>query len=151
MEKEKKYCYEYPRPAVAADCLVISEDKGKKEILLIKRKHDPFKDKWALPGGFMEIDETAEQAATRELEEETGVKISPQKLIPVSVFSAVNRDPRTRLISLSYLIYLNKNEVNAKAGDDASETQWHDLINLPEMAFDHKEIIQSARDKKLIS
>lgn len=151
MEKEKKYCYEYPRPAVAADCLVISEENNKKEILLIKRKHDPFKDKWALPGGFMEIDETAEQAAARELEEETGVKIEPRHFIPVSVFSAVNRDPRTRLISLSYLTHIKKSEVTANAGDDASEAEWHDLNYLPEMAFDHKDIIQSARDKKLIS
>jgi 8-oxo-dGTP diphosphatase len=143
--KEKKYCYEYARPAVACDCVIIS--KTEKEILLIQRKHDPYKNLWALPGGFMEIDETAEEAASRELFEEAGVEISAGEMKPVAVFSAVNRDPRTRLLSLSYLAFIDKNEVKHTAGDDAEDAGWYSLEHLPEMAFDHKEIIKAAKKR----
>ena len=150
MDTKKNFCYDYARPAVACDNLIVSKHNNSVEILLIQRKGEPCAGMWALPGGFLEENETAEEGAARELLEETGVKISADKLILVSIFSKPNRDPRTHLISLSYLAYVDKNIIEHKAGDDASNTAWHDLNNLPEMAFDHAEIIESAKRKKLL-
>jgi 8-oxo-dGTP diphosphatase len=144
--KENKYCYDYPRPCVASDCLIINEQR---EILLIQRKHPPHEGCWALPGGFLEMDETTEQCAARELEEETGVEVNEKDLIHVAVFSAVDRDPRKRIISISYLAHVKKSEVKHKAGDDASNTAWHGLDQLPPMAFDHAQIIEAAKKKGL--
>ncbi|MBC7862804.1 MAG: NUDIX hydrolase [Bacteroidia bacterium] len=146
MNKENKYCYDYPRPCVASDCLIINEQD---EILLIQRKHPPCEGSWALPGGFLEMDETTEQCAARELLEETGVTIDVKELKHVAVFSEVNRDPRKRIISVSYLAHVSKSEVQHKAGDDASNTDWHKLDQLPVMAFDHAQIIECAKTKDL--
>lgn len=144
-----KYCYEYPRPAVAVDLVVTRWTKSKsgakqRELLLIQRKHEPFASCWALPGGFLDEHETLEQAAARELLEET--RVTARKLIPLGAFSTVDRDPRGRVISFSYAT-----EVSAKtryqAGDDAAAAEWFPVNRLPKLAFDHAKIIAAARRK----
>jgi 8-oxo-dGTP diphosphatase len=132
--ENKKHCYDYPRPAVASDCAVVSQEDGKWQVLLIERKHEPFKGKWALPGGFIEIDETTEAAAIRELKEETGIDVSEMEQI--DTFSDVNRDPRGRVITILYMAYVDKLKVVPEAGDDAEKAKWFNLDRLPPLAFD---------------
>jgi 8-oxo-dGTP diphosphatase len=136
----KKYCYDYPRPAVSADCVVI--DLEKKEILLIQRKNEPFRSMWALPGGFVEEDETVKTGALRELKEETGLNSITLELI--DVFSDPDRDPRGRIITAAYLARVRKAEMKPVAGDDAKSVQWFALDSLPALAFDHSSIIEQA-------
>jgi len=138
------YTYEYPRPAVTADCVVIAKENEPK-VLLIQRGNEPFKGQWAFPGGFMNMDETTEQCAVRELEEETGLKVNEIKQI--GAYSKVDRDPRGRTVTVAYLVVIDKAEA-VKGGDDAAKAQWFPLSNLPELAFDHEEIMKDA--KKLI-
>lgn len=133
------YCYDYPRPAVSVDMVVFREKKGKPEVLLIRRKHPPFQGMWALPGGFVEIDETLEQAAARELEEETG--ITGLELIQFHTFSNLDRDPRTRVITTVYYGEVPFKKSEAKGGDDAENAEWFPVEDLPELGFDHREII----------
>ncbi|HBF87962.1 MAG TPA: NUDIX hydrolase [Bacteroidales bacterium] len=131
------YSYEYPRPAVTVDCIII-RNTLKPEILLIKRKFEPFKDSWALPGGFVDSNETLEQAAIRELEEETN--ITDIDLLQMHAFSELNRDPRGQTISIVFYGFTHSSHV-AVANDDAKEVNWFLLNKLPELAFDHAEII----------
>ena len=147
MNTKKTYCYKYPRPAYTADCMVFTNKTENAEIVLIKRKHEPFKNHWALPGGFVDIDETSYEAAKRELFEETGITV--ENITEFGIFDALGRDPRGRTVSVVYYIF--KKDVSNKmtAGDDASEVQFFPIKNLPELAFDHKEIIMRAI-KKLI-
>ncbi len=135
-----RYCYRYPRPAVTADTLVFTADR--KEILLIRRKHDPYKDCWAFPGGFLEMDETLEQCARRELMEETS--LTAGAMCEIGTFSKVDRDPRGRVITTAYYTFVDKNTVSPHAADDAAEIQWFPLDSLPPLAFDHKEILARA-------
>ena len=137
---QHKYCYDYPRPAVSADCVVI--DKDDKKILLIERKNDPFKNMWALPGGFVEEDETVKAGAIRELKEETGLNHIHIELI--DVFSDPERDPRGRIITAAYLAFVNNTDLKPVAGDDAGKVQWFPLDDLPSLAFDHSLIIEEA-------
>ena len=139
------YTYEYPRPAVTADCVVIAKETEPK-VLLIQRGNEPFKGQWALPGGFLNMDETTEQCAVRELEEETGLKVT--KIKQIGVYSKVDRDPRGRTITVAYLAIIDKVE-NVKGLDDAAKAQWFPISNLPKLAFDHEEIISDA--KKILS
>ena len=135
------YTYQYPRPSLTTDAVVFRVKDASKQLLLIQRKFPPFKGKWALPGGFMDMDETLEQSAARELEEETGLKgINLQQL---KAFSSLERDPRGRTVSV---IFWGVADASLKivAGDDAAKAQWFDLNNLPELAFDHKEIVVAA-------
>lgn len=135
------YNYKYPHPAVTADCLVFAKKQEETFILLIQRKNEPFKDKWAFPGGFMNIDETTQEAACRELWEETGLKV--ENVYQIGVFDSVQRDPRERVITVAYYTLLEEVvEVNAK--DDAKKAQWFSLKALPELAFDHQEILKRA-------
>ncbi len=133
----KDYCYQYPRPAYSVDAAVISKQDQK--ILLIKRKHDPFANKWAFPGGFMDMDETPEQAVVRELEEETcltGIELKQFK-----TYGTVGRDPRGRVISTLFIGFVvNSDNYAAKGMDDAAEAHWFDLDSIPELAFDHGDI-----------
>lgn len=135
-----KFCYDYPRPAVSADCVII--DEKEQQVLLVERKNNPYKNMWALPGGFIEEEETVETGAKREVEEETGLK--DVKLELVGVFSDPDRDPRGRIITLAFLARIQKSSAKPTAGDDAGKVQWFSLDNLPELAFDHDKIIKKA-------
>lgn len=137
---EKRYCYRYPHPAVTADCIIFGMDGNAVRILLIKRGAEPFKGKWAFPGGFMNIDETAEECALRELKEETGLE--NVEIEQLHTYTAVKRDPRERVITVAYTGIVKLTEV--KGGDDASLAQWFPINEIPELAFDHQEILQDA-------
>ena len=134
------YTYEYPRPAVTADCVVITKEKEPK-VLLIQRGNEPFKGCWAFPGGFMNMDETTEQCAVRELEEETGLKVS--NIRQIGAYSKVDRDPRGRTVTVAYLAIVDKAE-KVKGLDDAAKAQWFSLSELPKLAFDHEDIMADA-------
>ena len=135
------YTYEYPRPAVTADCVVITKEKEPK-VLLIQRGNEPFKGCWAFPGGFMNMDETTEQCAVRELEEETGLKVS--NIQQIGTYSKVDRDPRGRTVTVAYLAVIEKPEA-VKGLDDAAKAQWFPISALPKLAFDHEEIMADAK------
>ena len=134
------YTYEYPRPSVTADCVVITKEETP-QVLLIQRGFEPFKGCWAIPGGFMNMDETTEQCAIRELEEETGLKISDVRQI--GAFSKVDRDPRGRTITVAYLAIVDA-PLEVKGLDDAAKAQWFPLSTLPPLAFDHADILREA-------
>lgn len=135
------YTYQYPHPAVTADCLVFARTEKGMKLLLIQRKNEPCKGKWAFPGGFMDIDETTIDAARRELKEETGLEVG--ELFRVGVFDAVDRDPRERIITVAYYTVLDK-PVEVCGLDDAAQARWFLLTELPELAFDHREILREA-------
>ena len=137
------YTYEYPRPAVTVDCLVFLSTQATTKILLIQRKNPPFKNKWALPGGFIDIDEPLERAAYRELKEETG--ISDIELQQFRTFGKPGRDPRGRTISIVYYGFIKNQNEQARAGSDARNAQWFDLNMLPDLAFDHDNILKLAK------
>ncbi len=134
------YTYDYPRPAVTADCVVITRGDSPK-VLLIQRGGEPFKGSWAFPGGFMNMDEDTEQCAIRELEEETGLVVSEVKQI--GAYSAVNRDPRGRTITVAYLAVVDC-VIDVIGQDDAVKAEWFPINNLPSLAFDHIEIMKDA-------
>lgn len=136
------FVYEYPRPAVTVDIVVVSR-KEPKRVLLIRRKAEPFAGCWALPGGFVDMDETLEDAARRELEEETGVRV--QKLVQLHTFGDPGRDPRGRTISVAYLARADLEKTRPIANDDAAEVAWFSLLRPPKLAFDHKGIVAFAR------
>jgi 8-oxo-dGTP diphosphatase len=142
MSKPGKYTYEYPRPAVTVDTVIVTRGP-KPKVLLIRRKHKPFTGKWAIPGGFVEMEETLEAAARRELREETGVEAG--RLEQLGTFGDPGRDPRGRTISIVYLAFVDAARVHPEAADDASEVGWHSLVRPPELAFDHAEILKCAR------
>ncbi len=135
-----EYTYKYPRPAVTADCVVITKEAEPK-VLLIQRGADPYKGCWAFPGGFMNMDETTEQCAIRELEEETGLKLTTIKQI--GAYSKVDRDPRGRTITVAYLAIIDK-PAQVTGQDDAAKAEWFPLSALPELAFDHADIMADA-------
>ena len=126
------YTYAYPRPSVTVDVIILKDFLSKPQLLLIKRKQEPFKNKWALPGGFVDIDEEIEDAAYRELK----------------TFGKIGRDPRGRTISVVYFGILENSSQEIKAGDDAKDFNWFDIVDLPELAFDHGEIINLFLSKK---
>src|SRR6056297_1563644 len=140
------YTYKYPRPAVTVDCLIFTSHANP-FILLIERKNPPFQGKWALPGGFVDMDEDLHESAQRELEEETGLTNIP--LEQFYTFGKPGRDPRGRTISVAYygFIQSGKEKEKAFAGSDAKNLKWFSLDNLPPLEFDHEEIIQMARKK----
>lgn len=133
------YTYAYPRPSVTVDIIVLKEDKEDLQILLIERKNEPFKDMWALPGGFIDIDEEIKTAAYRELKEETS--ISDIKLSQFKTYGKVGRDPRGRTISIIYSGILQNINQKIEAGDDAKNLNWFSFKNLPNLAFDHFDIV----------
>ena len=139
-EIEEQYFYKYPRPAVTADCVVITKEAEPK-VLLIERGEDPYKGCWAFPGGFLNMDETTEQCAVRELEEETGMKI--QELQQIGAYSKVDRDPRGRTITVAYLSVIDS-PCEVIGQDDAAKAQWFPLEALPKLAFDHDDIMRDA-------
>ena len=134
------YTYKYPRPAVTADCIVITEETDAK-VLLIQRGDEPYKGCWAFPGGFMNMDETTEQCALRELEEETGLKVA--ELHQIGTYSKVDRDPRGRTITVAYLAIIEK-PISVVGQDDAAKAEWWPISALPQLPFDHNEIMADA-------
>lgn len=134
------YTYKYPRPTVTADCIVITEDTDAK-VLLIQRGDEPYKECWAFPGGFMNMDETTEQCAIRELEEETSLKVA--ELHQIGAYSKVDRDPRGRTVTVAYLAVID-NSMPVVGLDDAAKAEWWPLSALPQLAFDHDEIMKDA-------
>lgn len=143
--EEKNYCYKYPHPAVTTDCVVFGYDGHRLNVLLIERGNEPYQGCWAFPGGFMNIDESAEEGAVRELKEETGLEVNIDQLRQFGTFTAVNRDPRERVITIAYYTIIEKTEV--KGGDDAAQAQWFPLDEIPPLAFDHEEILRKAVDQ----
>jgi 8-oxo-dGTP diphosphatase len=159
------YTYKYPRPAVTADCIVITREAEPKaaskqeqrdacidtaereqaratpKVLLIQRGFDPYKGCWAFSGGFMNMDETTEQCAIRELEEETGLKVT--NIHQIGAYSKVDRDPRGRTITVAYLAIVDE-PIAVTGQDDAAKAEWFPLSALPELAFDHADIMQDA-------
>ena len=134
--------YEYARPAASVDLIVPRKIDRRLHILLIQRKHDPFALQWALPGGFMEIDETLEQAAARELKEETGlVSVALKQL---RSFSRVDRDPRSRVITTAFVVETDPNQIPV-AADDAKDFRWAEAGLVQGLAFDHDEIVAAWR------
>lgn len=140
------YTYEYPRPSVTVDIVVFGYDGGSQlKLLLIERGSDPYKGNWALPGGFVDMDETLETAALRELEEETGVKdLFVEQLF---TFGQPGRDPRGRVISVAYFSLVNLQDHPAVAASDATRAEWFPLNELPDLAFDHDSIINIATSR----
>jgi len=134
------FIYKYARPAVTVDMLVFRFENPI-QILLIKRKNEPFKNTWAFPGGFVDENEPLEKAAKRELSEETGLKNVDLKQL--KTFGDPGRDPRGHTVSIAFWGLLKENEM-LKAGDDASETAWFKINNLPSLAFDHQEMLEFA-------
>ena len=134
------YTYNYPRPAVTGDCIVITKEVDAK-VLLIQRADEPYKGCWAFPGGFLNMDETTEQCAIRELEEETGLKVND--VHQIGAYSKVDRDPRGRTITVAYLAIID-NPISVLGQDDAAKAEWWPLSALPQLAFDHNDIINDA-------
>lgn len=134
---------DYPQNIkVTVDAVVFTDDH--QELLLIQRKNDPFQGQWALPGGFVEDDEDLDTAVARELQEETG--IAPSSFVQLHTFGAPDRDPRGRAISVTYYTVVNKDNFQPRAATDAHAAQWFSLSNLPELAFDHAEILAKAQE-----
>lgn len=134
------YTYKYPRPAVTTDCVVFTKEEEPK-VLLIQRGNKPYKGCWAFPGGFMNMEETAEECAVRELKEETGLTVN--QIQQIGAYSKVDRDPRGRTISIAYLAIVDA--PTAVTGmDDAAKAAWFPLSSLPDLAFDHQDIMADA-------
>ena len=139
--------YEYPRPALTVDCVVFGLgecDDGDQElqILLIQRGGEPFRGQWALPGGFVDMDESTEQAARRELQEETG--LTNVYLEQLYTFSAVDRDPRERVVSVAHYALVRKQSHRPVADSDADDAVWFSMDQIPQLAFDHREVVGMA-------
>ncbi len=138
------YTYDYPRPMVTVDIILFSpQEDSDVNVLLIQRDKPPFEGKWAFPGGFMDIDETLETAAHRELQEETG--LTKIKLVQMCTVSTLGRDPRGRTVTTVYFGIVDQQEQQATGMDDARDAKWFPLSSLPSLAFDHEEIIEYAR------
>ena len=137
------HSYEHPRPALTVDCVIFGLDESSQlKILLIRRASDPFKGAWALPGGFVEMDEDLEAAALRELAEETGVKdVFIEQLY---TFGQPGRDPRGRVVSVAYFALVNLEEHPVQAASDADHVDWFEIDQLPKLAFDHDRIVEVA-------
>lgn len=143
MARKGKYVYEWPRPMVTVDAAVFNFSRGKARLLLVERKKAPYKGQWAVPGGFIEMDEELEDAIARELEEETGLTDIPLKQL--QTFGTVGRDPRGRQITVVFMGIATQGQAALRAGDDAAEARWFAIDRLPEnLAFDHDRIARVA-------
>ena len=137
------YNYEYPRPALTVDCIIFGLDAQQElKVMLIQRDIPPFKGQWAIPGGFVRIEETLEEAALRELQEETGIHhIFLEQLY---TFGDLGRDPRDRTVTVAYYALINLVEQKIQASTDARAAEWFAISNIPQLAFDHNQILQIA-------
>lgn len=127
--------------SITVDAVIFRKERKIPELLLIQRKNDPYKEFWALPGGFLEENENLDVGARRELQEETGLKID--RLQQIGAFGDTGRDPRGRIISIAFYGTV-ENDSDVKGADDAKDARWFDIKNLPALAFDHKQIIEAA-------
>jgi len=146
MAERGRYVYEWPRPMVTTDAVVFALVQGKVSVLLVERGRDPYKGRWAIPGGFVELNEQLEDAARRELQEETGLTGVP--LEQMHTFGDIGRDPRGRQITIVFMGILLEEQPQPKAGDDAAKARWFDIRNLPgNIAFDHSDVLAFAIGK----
>jgi 8-oxo-dGTP diphosphatase len=143
MAKKAQFCYDFPRPSVTVDIAIVTRQK-RPRIVLIRRKKEPFAGAWALPGGFIEMDETLEESARRELREETGVAAA--HLVQLGTYGDPGRDPRGRTITVAYLARVNARQVKPVAADDAAEVNWFAVDAPPALAFDHDRILARVRE-----
>lgn len=141
--EEFKYHYKYPHPSVTTDCVIFGFDGTRLNVLLIERGIEPFKGRWAFPGGFLKMDEDAETGAKRELFEETG--LNTVYIRQFHAFTAPDRDPRERVITIAYYALVRISDV--KAGDDAAKAQWFPIGKVPALAFDHDLILRMATNE----
>ncbi len=137
------HTYEFPRPSVTTDILVFSIREGLLQVLLIERNLDPFKGAWAIPGGFMQMDEDIRECALRELEEETGLSDIP--LRQLGTYGKPGRDPRGRVITIAFVALVPSGDLFARGGSDAEDAQWFLVDELPQLAFDHAQILADGR------
>jgi 8-oxo-dGTP diphosphatase len=140
--KPGRFSYDYPRPALTVD-VVVATREPRPRVLLIRRKNDPFAGRWALPGGFVDEGEALAAAARRELTEETG--LTADELEQLYTAGDPGRDPRGWTVSVVFLARVDADRVTAVAADDAAEVGWHHLDDPPELAFDHRAILERAR------
>lgn len=136
-----KYHYKYPHPSVTTDCVIFGFDGKALKVLLIRRGLEPYKGRWAFPGGFLNMTESAEEGAARELKEETGLEGA--YIRQFHTFSAPDRDPRERVITIAFYALVRLCEVSG--GDDAEDAAWFPLDEVPDLAFDHDEILRRAK------
>jgi 8-oxo-dGTP diphosphatase len=137
--------YEYPRPALTVDCVVFGLDEEDLRVLLIQRDLPPFEGRWALPGGFVRIDESLDDAARRELGEETGVKrVYLEQLYTIG---DIDRDPRERVVTVAYYALVKPSDHRVRAATDVRETAWFAIDDLPVLAFDHDKIVEMAHQR----
>jgi len=136
------YHYPYPHPAVTSDVVIFTIRDKQLKVLLIKRAGEPYKGAWALPGGFIKMDEDLETGARRELAEETGVK--DVYLEQLYTFGAVDRDPRERVITVAYYALIPSHHIVLQAASDAEAVGWFSFDELPKLAFDHRQIVDMA-------
>ena len=137
------YRYRYEHMGVTTDCVIFTYEDWKLKVLLVRRGGEPFKGQWAFPGGFLHMDETAEEGALRELREETA--LTPSAIGQLGVFSEVDRDPRERVITIAWYALVKPSEV--VGGDDADEAAWFPIDALPPLAFDHGKIFEAAMER----
>ncbi len=139
------YTYKYPRAALTVDAVVFGLDEDELKLLLIQRNADPFEGCWALPGGFVELDETLDEAARRELAEETG--ITKLYLEQLYTFGGVDRDPRERVVTIAYYALVNLSDHQIRAASDARSAAWFAVADLPSLAFDHDDVVRVATER----
>ena len=140
MAEELNYHYKYPHPSVTTDCVIFGFDGTRMKVLLVQRGIEPYKGRWAFPGGFLQMNESAEEGALRELREETG--LSGAFIRQFHTFSAPDRDPRERVITIAFYALVRIEEVTG--GDDAADARWFALDEVPQLAFDHDQILRTA-------
>ena len=142
---EHKYIYDYPRPAVTTDCVILGFNENQLKVLLVERAIEPFFGYWALPGGFIYMEETADECAKRILQKET--KLTDIYMEQLYTFATVDRDPRFRVISIGYYALVKLSDYNVQAGIDESNVKWFSLDEIPQLAFDHTSILEKTLER----